>query len=36
VGEENKIKKLGWRMEKECPWKGMNVKEKGSHKEERL
>jgi hypothetical protein len=22
VGEENKIKKLGWRMEKECPWRG--------------
>jgi hypothetical protein len=28
VGEENKIKKLGWRMEKKCPWKGNERKGK--------
>jgi hypothetical protein len=28
VGKENKIKKLGWKMEKECPWKGNECKGK--------
>ncbi len=28
MGEENKIKKLGWRMEKKCPWKGNERKGK--------
>jgi hypothetical protein len=28
VGEENKIKKLGWKMEKERPWRGNECKGK--------
>ncbi len=28
VGEENNIKKLGWRMQKECPWRENECKGK--------